>query len=102
MINFKHRLHDTYLMPTRLRGRAHELNRGCHLHSLLSRFVSLSRDQTPGGSQPAFAGGDVARAFALNLYPLDYRTAFAFSTLPYPQSLGFALRLAFPRVRLLS
>ncbi len=37
-----------------------------------------------------------AYSVALNLYPLDYRTAFAFSTLPYPQSLGFALRLAFP------
>ena len=32
----------------------------------------------------------------LNLYPLDYRTAFAFSILPYPQSRGLALRLAFP------
>ena len=33
----------------------------------------------------------------LNLYPFDYETAFAFSILPYPQSLGLALRLAFPR-----
>ena len=31
----------------------------------------------------------------LNLYPLDYRTAFACSTLPYPQPLGLALRFAF-------
>jgi hypothetical protein len=36
---------------------------------------------------------------SLNLYPLDYRTAFAFSILPYPQSCGLALRFAFPGVR---
>jgi hypothetical protein len=34
----------------------------------------------------------------LNLYPLDYRMAFAFSILPYPQPHGLALRLAFPRL----
>ena len=33
----------------------------------------------------------------LNLYPLDYRAAFAFSILPNPQPRGLALRLAFPR-----
>ena len=38
----------------------------------------------------------------LNLYPIHYRTAFAFSILPYPQSRGLALRLAFPSLRLLS
>ena len=32
----------------------------------------------------------------LNLYPLDYRAAFAFSIVPSPQSRGLALRLAFP------
>jgi hypothetical protein len=32
-----------------------------------------------------------------NLYPLDYRAAFAFSIVPSPQSLGLALRLAFPK-----
>jgi hypothetical protein len=36
---------------------------------------------------------------ALNLYPSDYRTAFAFSILPYPQPRGLTLRLAFPRLR---
>ena len=35
----------------------------------------------------------------LNLYPLDYRMAFAFSILPYPQPRGLALRLAFPQER---
>ena len=35
----------------------------------------------------------------LNLYPLDYRAAFALSILPYPQPQGLALRLAFPRQR---
>jgi hypothetical protein len=38
----------------------------------------------------------------LNLYPFDYRTAFAFSILPYPQSRGLALRLAFPRLDFVS
>ena len=38
----------------------------------------------------------------LNLYPLDYRTAFACSTLPYPQPLGLALRFAFPSEKTLS
>ena len=33
----------------------------------------------------------------LNLYPLDYRAAFASSIIPYSQSRGLALRLAFPR-----
>ena len=32
----------------------------------------------------------------LNLYPLDYRAAFAFSILPYTQPRGLAWRLAFP------
>ena len=35
----------------------------------------------------------------LNLYPLDYRAAFAFSMLPYPQFHRLALRLAFPQMR---
>jgi hypothetical protein len=38
----------------------------------------------------------------LSLYPLDYRAAFACSTLPYPQPLGLALRFAFPFERELS
>jgi len=38
----------------------------------------------------------------LNLYPLDYRAAFASSTLPYPQRLGLALRFAFPSEKTLS
>jgi len=37
----------------------------------------------------------------LNLYPLDYRMAFAFSILPCPQPRGLALRLAFPRYDLI-
>ena len=32
----------------------------------------------------------------LNLYPLDYRAAFACSILPYPQPLELTLRFAFP------
>jgi hypothetical protein len=38
----------------------------------------------------------------LNLYPLDYRAAFAFSILLYPQPRGLALRLAFPQARVIS
>lgn len=34
----------------------------------------------------------------ISLYSLDYRATFAFSILPYPQSLGLALRFAFPRL----
>jgi hypothetical protein len=34
-----------------------------------------------------------------NHYPPDYRAAFAFSILPYPQSRGLALRFAFPGLR---
>jgi hypothetical protein len=37
----------------------------------------------------------------LNLYPLDYRAAFACSILPFPQSLGFALRLTLPHQKLI-
>ena len=33
----------------------------------------------------------------LNPCPPDYKMAFAFSILPYPQLRGLALRLAFPR-----
>ncbi len=36
----------------------------------------------------------------LNLYPLHYKTAFAFSILPYPQPFRLASRLAFPAKRL--
>ena len=32
----------------------------------------------------------------LNSYPADYKSAFAFSALPYPQPLRLLLRLAFP------
>ena len=36
----------------------------------------------------------ILRISALNLYPLDYGAAFAFSILRYPQPSGLALRLA--------
>jgi hypothetical protein len=35
----------------------------------------------------------------LNLYPLDYRAASAFSILLYPQPRMLALRFAFPQAR---
>ena len=40
--------------------------------------------------------GDVAFDRRLNLYPFDYRTAFACSLLLYPPSHRHALRRAFP------
>ena len=44
----------------------------------------------------------ILRIAALNLYPLDYRAAFASSIVPYAQFLGLALRLAFPQKRIRS
>jgi hypothetical protein len=55
-----------------------------HLLCLLSQLVRRSRAETPEGSQPAFAEGDLARR--LNPYPPDYGVAFASSLLLYPPS----------------
>ena len=66
------------------RRRPHQ-QRGCrHLLCLLSQLFRRSRAETPEGSQPAFAWGDLARG--LNPYPSDYRTAFASSLILYPPS----------------
>ena len=54
----------------------------CHLLCLPSQLVGRSRAETPEGSRPAFAWGDLARG--LNPYPSDYGTAFASSLVPYP------------------
>src|SRR5258705_3741158 len=55
-----------------------------HLLCLLSQLFRRSRAETPEGSQPAFAWGDLAGG--LNPYPLDYRAAFASSLILYPPS----------------
>ena len=56
----------------------------CPLLCLPSQLVGRSRAETPEGSRPAFAWGDLARGS--NPYPSDYRTAFASSLIPYPPS----------------
>ena len=67
-----------------IRRRPHQ-QRGCrHLLCLPSQLFRRSRAETPGGSQPAFAGGDLARR--LNPYPSHYGAAFASSLLLYPPS----------------
>src|SRR3954464_2494319 len=48
----------------------------------LKRLARSSRDERPEGSQPAFAGGDLARG--LNPSPPDYRATFASSLILYP------------------
>ena len=53
----------------------------CHLLCLPSQLVGRSRAETPEGSRPAFAWGDLARG--LNPCPSDYGTAFASSLVPY-------------------
>ena len=60
-----------------------------HLLCFLSRFLRLSRDETPEGSQPACAWG-------IDPYPFHYRAAFASSLLPYPHANQLPLRVAFP------
>src|SRR5262245_63359050 len=67
------------------------------LHHSLRRLADGSRPPTSEGSQPAFAGGDVA--WQLNPYPPHYRPAFACSLLLYPHPHRLLLRAAFPRGR---
>src|SRR3954454_13442904 len=66
-----------------------------HLPCLPSQWFRRSRAETPEGSQPAFAWGDVARR--LNPYPPDYRTAFASSLILYPPSHRHPLAVGLPR-----
>ena len=44
----------------------------------------------------------ILRITALNIYPVYYRAAFAFSILPHPQRLGLALRFALSMGELIS
>src|SRR5208337_1405498 len=80
-----HHLHDTGLELTSVtRRRPHQQASCCHLLCLPSQLLRRSRAETPEGSQPAFAWGDLARR--LNPYPSDYAAAFASSLLLYPPS----------------
>src|SRR5262249_25493139 len=56
----------------------------CPLLCPPGQLVRRSRAETPEGSQPAFAEGDLTRR--LNPYPSDYGAAFASSLLLYPPS----------------
>src|SRR5271157_4268769 len=80
-----HHLHDTGLELTSVtRRRPHQQASCCHLLCLPSQLLRRSRAETPEGSQPAFAWGDLTRR--LNPYPSDYGAAFASSLLLYPPS----------------
>src|SRR3954447_10025571 len=59
-----------------------------------SRLAVGSRPPTPGGSQPAFARGDVASR--LNPCPTHYGPAFASSPVLYPPPCRLASRRAYP------
>ena len=90
-----HHLHDTGLeLTSGTRRRPHQQASCCHLLCLPSQLFRRSRAETPEGSQPAFAAGDLTRR--LNPYPSGYGTAFASSLLLYPQPRWRTLRLAFP------
>src|SRR5215468_11830781 len=69
----------------------------CHLLCLPSQLVGRSRAETPEGSRPAFAWGDLAGG--LNPDPFDYRAAFASSLVLYPPSHRSSLRRAYPKGR---
>ena len=80
-----HHLHDTGLeLTSGTPRRPHQQASCCHLLCLPSQLPRRSRAETPEGSQPAFAWGDLARR--LNPYPSDYGAAFASSLLLYPPS----------------
>src|SRR6516165_323514 len=89
-------LHDTGLGPASVtRRRPHQQRGCCHLLCLLSQLVRRSRAETPEGSRPAFAWGDLAGG--LNPYPFDYRAAFASSLILYPPSHRRPLAEGLPR-----
>ena len=91
-----HHLHDTGLgLTSGTRRRPHQQASCRHLLCLPSQLFRRSRAETPEGSQPAFAWGDLARG--LNPYPPDYRAAFASSLLLYPPSHRRPLAAGLPR-----
>ena len=92
-------LHDTGPgLTSGIRRRPHQ-QQGCrHLLCLPSQLFRRSRAETPEGSQPAFAGGDLARR--LNPYPSDYRSGIRFLPPPLPAvPSATALRRAYPEGR---
>jgi len=91
-----HHLHDTGLELTSVtRRRPHQQASCRHLLCLPSQLLRRSRAETPEGSQPAFAEGDLTRR--LNPYPSDYGAAVAFSLIPSPLSHWLPLQEAYPR-----
>jgi hypothetical protein len=80
-----HHRHDTGReLACVTRRRPHQQASCCHLLGLPSQLFRRSRAETPEGSQPALAWGDLAGG--LKPYPPDYRTAFASSLVLYPPS----------------
>ena len=69
-----HHLHDTGLELTSVtRRRPHQQASCCHLLCLLSQLLRRSRAETPEGSQPAFAEGDLTRRLNPFIRPLTGR-----------------------------
>src|SRR5271165_6271771 len=93
-----HHLHDTGLELTGVtRRRPHQQASCRHLLCLPSQLLRCSRAETPEGSQPAFAWGDLTGR--LNPYPSGYWTAFASSPVLNPPSPRPPLRRAYPEGR---
>ena len=91
-----HHLHDIGLELTGVtRRRPHQQASCRHLLCFPSQLFRRSRAETPEGSEPAFAWGDLAGG--LNPYPLDYRAAFASSLILYPPFHQHTLRWAYPK-----
>jgi len=75
------------------RGRTSEPFGHRHLLFPLNRLVKRSRDGRPGGSQPAFAGDDVACAQPLSIRLQD---GIRFLLPPFPAALSTHLTVGFP------
>ena len=91
-------LHDKHLLPSNVsvNGRTSQTEVRRHL---LSRFDGLSSylvTRDPAEVCSLSRGVMLPPARARNPYPTHYRSAFAFSAIPYPQTHRHALRLAFP------
>jgi hypothetical protein len=65
-----------------------------HLQHLLYRFLRGSRAETPQGSLPACASGDVARTTgATRILPITRRPSLFPAPIPAPPSVGLAASL---------
>ena len=70
----------------------------CHLPHLLCRFLCASRAETPQGSLPACASGDVAKTTGATRIRLMTRRPSLFPT-PIPALPSAPLTIRFPQVR---